>query len=84
MDREIIDELASRLEADVPGAAERIYQLLSDEGFYDMCSEYAECKTCLRRLAEMPETYSLRIDEYTNLIEDIEHEVLRYLEEHPS
>lgn len=82
MDRRTVGELARVLELGVPNAAERIEQHLRDETFREMYQEYEECTRCLRRWSESPEVHSARIQEYTDLIIDLQKEMLRYLLKH--
>lgn len=82
MDTQILGELARYLEPEVPDASEKINRFLSDETFYDMCSEYEECAKCLRHWARCPAKYARRIEEYSELIRDLEQEILRFFQEH--
>jgi hypothetical protein len=78
MDEQILADLARHLEPELQDAAERIERCLHDEKFQDMCSEYEDGVNCLRRLSEV---HHERIDEYLALIEDLQREILLYLQE---
>jgi len=53
-----------------------------DESFRDLCEEYEACAGSVARLESCVSSQALR-DEYAALLLRIEHELLRYLEEHP-
>jgi DNA-binding transcriptional MerR regulator len=76
-------ELARHLESEVPDALERIKRLLRDEPFQDMCVEYEECSRCLRQWSHSAAQHRARIEEYMELIINLQEEILRYLQEHP-
>lgn len=78
MDDQILADLARRLEPELPDAMQKIKHLACEEPFHEMCSEYADGVKCLRRVREGQK----RIGEITELIEDLEREILRYLLEH--
>jgi len=78
VDERILADLVRRLEPNLPDAMQRIRQLLDDEGFRDMCSEYEDGVKCLDRFhGQQPE----RFREYTELIEDLQQEILCFLQE---
>ena len=82
MDTEILAELTRRLETEAPDAAQRINRSLDDDSFRDMCAEYEDCMNCLSRWRQSSAKHEQRIEEYTQLIQDLEREILEYLREH--
>lgn len=79
MDEQILADLARRLEPELPDALQKIQRLLHVEGFRDMCSEYEDGVRCLRRFDD---SQPKRTEEYTELIEDLQQEILYFLREH--
>ena len=82
MDKKLLTELARYFEPDVPYAWEQINRLLFDETFYEICTDLLECAKCLRHWVESPGEQKDRITEYTELIADLQQEILQYLQEH--
>ena len=82
MHQEILAQLASRLEDEMSGAFRRIAEMLNDKTFREMLSEYEECTKCRRYWAGSPRRDRDRVVEYTNLANDLEQEILRFLREH--
>jgi hypothetical protein len=79
MDDQIIEELARRLEPEFPDAMQQIKRHQHDESFQDMCAEYEDGVKCLRGFGQNQRE---RIDEYTELIDDLQQEILCYLRDH--
>lgn len=71
-----MQELADRLEPELPGALEKIRRSLRDESFQDMCLEYEDGVKCLRRFAEGQRR---RMAEVAELVEGVQQEILHYL-----
>ena len=54
-----------------------------DENFRDLCEEYAMCVRTVARFATGEASSEQLRNEYAALLLRLEHELLRYLEEHP-
>ena len=78
MDEQIMADLARRLEPELVDAMQKIRQLLNNERFHDMCSEYEDGAKYLRRVQEGQR----RMIEVTELVEGLRQEILRYIKEH--
>ncbi len=79
MDRETLVELGKRLESEIPNAADEINCRLCEEGLREMCLEYEECTRSLHYWEESQSNDKRRIREYSELLADLEREILSYL-----
>ena len=50
-----------------------------NEGFRELCEHYAECQTVLSKLRTSSDTTRDRVQEYEDLIEELEQEIRRTL-----
>lgn len=82
VDRQIVRELIRHLEAQLPDAQERIIERLpGDENFREICLEYEDCAKSLAYWRSSQQPNSDRVDEYAQLLQELEHEVLRLLQD---
>ena len=80
MASQIIRELVQNLEAQLPGAAARIRRTRNHTALHDMLLEYEEGVKAIRRWRSVSGD-SDRIGELTQLIDDLQQEILRFLSE---
>lgn len=79
MNDQILTDLARKLGPELPDILQRVRFVLQEERFRDMCSEYEDGVKSLRRLRE---SQHRRVMEVKQLIENLEREILHYLQEH--
>ncbi len=73
--------LVSERFGQVRDQATRLFE--SDIDFRDLCEEYEACAETVARLRSCESSSDAMRNEYTALLLRLEHELLRYLEEHP-
>ena len=82
VDHQVKAGLVERLNDTLPDAAQRIEACLSEhETFQDMCENYEECALGLERWRASPERHKERIEEYVQLLQELENEILQFLKE---
>ena len=74
-------KLVSERFGQVREPAARLFE--RDEDFRELCEEYAMCAQAVTRLDSGSASSEELRNEYTALLLRLEHELLRYLEEHP-
>jgi hypothetical protein len=74
--------LVSERFAHLRDRAVRVFE--HDENFRDLCDEYEACTGTVTRLQSSGSASPGMRDEYAALLLRLEHELLRYLEEHPT
>ena len=80
VDQQVKAGLVERLQNTLPDVTERIEACLCEhESFQDMCENYEECALGLERWRAAPERHGERIEEYSQLMRDLEDEILQYL-----
>ena len=82
MDERVKADLIGRLMDVLPDAAGRLDKCIDDhETFRDMCKDYQECAVGLEHWRATPHVHAERIDEYSQLLMDLENEILWFLKE---
>ena len=80
MDLYVKEGLVSRLLEIMPDAAERLDRCLGEyETFRDICENYEECTLGLQRWYAAREPIEGRIEEYSQLLRELEDEILQFL-----
>ena len=80
MDHQLTAGLVERLKDTIPDAAQRIEACLSEhETFQDMFENYEECALGLERWRAAPERNKERIEEYVQLLQELENEISQFL-----
>jgi hypothetical protein len=83
LDQQIKQELVRHLEDRMRGALGRLEVLLdADERLRDICTEYEDVARCRGRLAPSDARDQEKYDEYTELLQDLEKELLSIFSEH--
>jgi hypothetical protein len=83
VDHHIATELILRLQAQLPDAQELIVERLPrDENFREICLEYEECAKSLAYWRSTQQRKD-RVEEYAKLLQELELEILRLLQEKP-
>jgi hypothetical protein len=82
VDLQIAKELIRHIEAQLPDAQQRVNDRLpGDENFREICSEYEECVKCLTYWRSSEQRNRDRVEEYAQLLQELEQEILRLLQE---
>ena len=80
MDQQVKAGLVERLQKTLPDVAQRIETCLSEhETFQDMCENYQECALGLEHWRATPQRHKERIEEYAQLLQELEDEILQFL-----
>jgi hypothetical protein len=82
VDHQVTKELIRHLQGQLPDAQQRIIERLpGDEDFREICREYEECAKCLIYWRSSARRNRDRIEEYADLLQELEQEILRLLQE---